>query len=253
MRQLLPTPLESIDVLAMHASDDRPTPAHRPWLMVNMIASVDGASAVDERSGALGGPADKLVFRALRAVSDVILVGAATVRAEGYGPVRLDEEAVAMRRTRGQRDVPRLAIVSGSLDLDVHSAMFAESAEPPVVFTSTGADARRIEALAAVAEVVPLGAELHLADALRWLRDGGAASVLSEGGPRVNAQLIDEDLVDEWCQTISPMLVAGSSSRVAHVADAGTVGTVGPDRSRLRLARVLEQDDLLFARYVRAS
>lgn len=246
--------LEQVDVLALHAADERPTPPDRPWLMVNMIASVDGATAIDQRSGGLGGPADKVVFRALRAVPDAILVGAATVRTEGYGPVRLDATSVAMRVARGQSEVPRLVIVSGSLDLDVDSSMFGESTTPPLIFTGAGADPTRCEALGRVAEVVQLDAELELHAVLRWLRANGTGIVLCEGGPLVNGQLIDAGLVDEWCQTISPILVAGTSTRVAHSPG----GTAAESRSagaleHLHLDRLLEQDGMLFARYVRSS
>src|SRR5215472_15738405 len=58
-------------------------PAGR-WVRANMIASVDGAIAVEGRSGPLSGVADKLVFAVLRSLADVIVVGARTVRAERY-------------------------------------------------------------------------------------------------------------------------------------------------------------------------
>ena len=57
---------------------------------------------MDGRSGGLGGPGDKAVFRALRAVPDVVLVGASTARVEGYGALRTTDE-VADRRTRPPR------------------------------------------------------------------------------------------------------------------------------------------------------
>ena len=107
----------------------REAPEGRPWVIVDMMSSVDGATAVAGRSGGLGGPGDKAVFRALRAVPDVILVGAATARVERYGPVRLDDEVRARRVARGQSSLPRLALVSGRLDLDPDAAMFTDAAE----------------------------------------------------------------------------------------------------------------------------
>ena len=83
-----------------------------------MVASVDGATAIDGVSGGLGGPADKQVFSAIRGVADVILAGAGTVRAERYGPPRTPPSIQAARRARGQAAKPRLAVVSRSLDLD---------------------------------------------------------------------------------------------------------------------------------------
>lgn len=94
MRQLHPVPIDEIDPLAKHEALDRPTPPDRPYVLVNMVASLDGAttagpaagSAGDGRavSGGLGTAADRAVFSALRAVPDVILVAAGTANAERY-------------------------------------------------------------------------------------------------------------------------------------------------------------------------
>ena len=78
MRQLVPTPIDSVDPLGLYLTDDRPPPAGRPWVMCNMIASLDGATALDGVSGGLGGAADKAVFRAIRASCDWVLVASAT-------------------------------------------------------------------------------------------------------------------------------------------------------------------------------
>jgi hypothetical protein len=84
MRRLWPDPGEVDDIAALVAAEPRPAPADRPWVLVNMIASLDGAITIAERSGGLGGPADKAMFAALRGIADVVLVGAGTARAERY-------------------------------------------------------------------------------------------------------------------------------------------------------------------------
>lgn len=241
--------------MELNAADLRPPHPDRPWVIVNMIASVDGATAVEERSGGLGGPADRAVFRALRGLPDVILVGAATVRTEGYGPVRLDEDTRRRRIDRGAAGVPRLAVVSGSLDLDPEAAMFIESDPTPLVLTCEEADPERRRRLDRVAEVHAVGSRrVSLRSALELLAGLGVASVLCEGGPTVNAQLLAEDLVDEWCQTISPMLVGGESSRAAVGPSAATTGRDGAPSMEpldMELDRLLEQDGMLLARYLR--
>lgn len=247
MRQLLPDPIDDADPVALYAADARPAPADRPWVMVNMIASVDGATAVAQRSGGLGGPADRQVFRALRELPDAILVGASTVRTEGYGPVRLEQDAIGRRRARGQQDTARLVIVSGSLELDASSSLFTDSEVAPIIVTSASADDRRRRELSRVAEVMVVGAaRVSMPDTLRMLRTLGVHTVLCEGGPIVNAQLMAGDLIDEWCQTYSPLLVGGTSTRAA----------VGDEDSEplphLRLHRLLEQDGMLMADYVRS-
>jgi hypothetical protein len=86
MRQLLPDLLEDPDIDELFAGDEREPPVDRPWVMSNMISSIDGAAALDGVSGGLGGPGDKAVFSALRSVADVVLAAAGTVRAERYRP-----------------------------------------------------------------------------------------------------------------------------------------------------------------------
>jgi riboflavin-specific deaminase-like protein len=248
VRQILPTRIDGIDPVAAYADDLRPCPAGRPWILVNMIASLDGATALDGKSGGLGGPADKAVFRALRTVPDAILVGAGTARAENYGPVKLDEQSRAMRLGRGQREFPRLVVVSGRLDLDATGPMFTDSIEQPIVFTTEEADPADVAALDAVAEVVRCGTtSVDLRMAMAHLGPMGIRTVLCEGGPTLNGQLVEADLVDEWCQSIAPMLVAGDSARVSLAATGA--GAVPP--AKLQITRVLEQDSFLFVRAVR--
>ena len=251
MRRLLPgSPLDiTADSLpGLVAAELRPAPEDRPWTVVNMVASIDGATTVDGRSGGLGGPADLAMFRALRELPDAILAGAGTVRTEDYGPVRTSDEGRARRRARGQSEVPRLVVVSASLHLDPAARLFSDPAQRPILVTCDATPDDRRRRLAEVADVLVAGdATVDLREAMRALRDIGAEVVLCEGGPSINAQLLDADLVDEWCQTISPVLSTGPSGRgTAAPAD-------GPVRG-LALRRVIVDDDgVVLLRYARAS
>lgn len=247
MRELWPESVEDVDIGARYGADPRPPHPTRPWVTVNMIASVDGATAVDGTSGGLGGPGDKAVFRALRALPDVIVVGASTVRAEGYGTPRPSGEVRAARTARGQRAAPRLAVVSGSADLDPDLGLFTDAEEPPLVFTGTDAPEERLHVLSARAEiVVGTRPEVDVVDVLDDLGRRGATRVLCEGGPSLNAQMVAEGLVDEWCLSLAPHLVAGASARAAQGAAPDVPGA-------LTLHRVLSDDDgYLFLTYRRA-
>ena len=223
VRQLFPIPLDDINPAACYAGDAR---LGSPWVLVNMISTVDGATAVAGRSGALGGPADKRVFAAIRSVADFILVGAGTVRAENYGPPETGA---------------RLVIVSGSLDLDPAARVFSGEQRPLVVTTRDAKEARGDE-LTRVADIATFGQDRL---AIRGIFDLLSGVVVCEGGPSLNGQLIAEDLVDEMCLTFAALLVSGASARVAHGAE------LDEPRS-LRLDRILEEDGLLFLRYVRS-
>ena len=117
VRRLLPEPagdLTADDLLAAYAPPED-WPRH---VRVNFVASADGASSVDGLSGGLSSPADKRVFDLLRDLADVILVGAGTARAEGYGYPPYGADRRARRRALGLAELPTFAVVSGRLDLD---------------------------------------------------------------------------------------------------------------------------------------
>lgn len=243
VRQLLPEPGD-VDPMRAHAVARRPAPPARPWLLLSMVASVDGATAIDGLSGGLGGPGDKAVFGALRAVADVILVGAGTARAETYGPPRTPPARQAERRDRGQSPFPRLALVTRSLDLDPSGPMFTESPEPPLIYTVADAPKQRRAALDPVAEVV-VGepTSVDLSGVMADLHRRGARVVMGEGGPTLSGQLAAAGLIDELDLTFSPHLVGGTSPRSVVGSNAGPAD--------LDLAHLWEHDGALFARYVR--
>ncbi|NEC72020.1 dihydrofolate reductase family protein, partial [Streptomyces rochei] len=56
------------------------------WLRANMVSTLDGAAQHDGRSQPISGAADMRVFGTLRALADVVIAGAETVRQEGYRP-----------------------------------------------------------------------------------------------------------------------------------------------------------------------
>ena len=195
-------------------------------MRLNMIGSVDGATAVDGRSGGLGGPADRRVFAALRSLADVVLVAAGTVRAESYGPAK----------------VP-IAVVSGSLRLDWDTPFFADAVHRPLVVTSAQAPSGARHEAEAVADVLVAGeAEVDLARAVDQLGERGFAHVLAEGGPSFNGALAAAGLLDELCLTFAPLIVSGDARRIV----AGPPLQPPPE---LTLRSLCEEDGYLFLRY----
>ncbi|MGY4857884.1 pyrimidine reductase family protein [Cryobacterium sp. AP23] len=217
----------------------------RPHLRVNFVSSLDGAATHDGLSGGLGDDADRLVFDTLRMLTDVILVGAGTVRAEGYGGIRFTDTAVAWRLANGLPEHPPVAIVSGRLDLDPVHPVFTRAATRPLVVTHAQAPAERRAALAAVADVLVCGdAAVDHALMVRTLTQRGYRQVLCEGGPSLFGSLLAADAVDELCLTLSPLLESGRAPRIA----AGDSATP----RRMRLAHALPAGDTLLLRYLRA-
>jgi riboflavin biosynthesis pyrimidine reductase len=249
VRQLLPPPpgpvaaeLTDEDLFELY----RP-PTDRPWLRINFVTSVDGAVEVDGYSKGLGSPADRKVFGLLRRYPDALLVGAGTLRHEGYRAVRLDEASSAARVRDGQLGYPRLVIVSGRLDLAPTHPALADAPLRPIVLTTEKAPPDRVTALAAVADVLPFGADrVDLVAALAALRERGMAQVLSEGGPHLLGALTAADLVDELCLTVSPQLTGPGAGRI-------TAGEKTATPRGMSLAHALVDDGVLLLRYTRVD
>lgn len=241
-------PLRTADEVALAVEGEDRRPARGWWLAINMVTSIDGATAVDGVSGSLGGDADRAVFLALRGVADVVLVGSGTVRAERYRRARLDEAVRSRRVARGQQPTPRIAVVSNAGDLDLDLPLFADGPEetrPLVLVARSSVEPARRRRLEAVAEVVETdGTRVDLPAAVAALARDVGPVVVCEGGPVLNGLLAGHDLVDEWCLTLAPTLVSGGSTRAAVGADL-------PTPHAMSLDRLWRQGDELLLRYLR--
>ncbi len=214
-----------------------------PWLRVNFVSSVDGASTVGGKSGGLGGDADRRVFDLLRTLCDVVVVASGTVKKEGYGAMIVDPASVEARVAAGLKPQPAFAIVSGSLDLDPEADMFRKAPVRPLVFTVESAPAH--DKLSKVADVIACGADdLDPAAMVSALAQRGLTRIHCEGGPSLFGSLLAADVVDELCLTVSPLLAGGDAGRIAS-------GDLADPR-QLTLAGVLRSDDTLLLRYLRA-
>jgi len=243
VHRILPAPPEQIDTDDAYRAERVPVDG-RPWVMVNMIESVDGAVEIDGVSAALGSAGDKDVFVTMRMIPDVILVGSGTAIAEDYSPTSTSVSTRSRRLMNGAWATARIAVVSNSLSFDLGSKLFASNDVRPLVITSESSDHERRIEVEAHADVIVAGTgRVDLGVGLEKLAAIGARVVLCEGGPSLNGQLFAQDLVDELCVTIAPLLVGGSSRRIA----AGP--SVDPSAS-LSLVHVLTEDHYLFLRYL---
>ncbi|MEX2328828.1 MAG: dihydrofolate reductase family protein [Nitriliruptoraceae bacterium] len=216
--------------------------AARAHVSLGMVSSVDGAATVDGHTADLGAAADHVAFRALRDAADAILVGAGTVRLEGYGPGTVDGARRQRRRARGLDDQPRLVIVSSSLELDPEHRVFAGPV-PPIVVTHEQAYADAPTRLTAVAELLAIGGErVDLEEMTRVLARQGLSRVLCEGGPTLNGGLLEAGVVDELFITVAPCLVGGDAPRIVTGPGPGTPVS-------LELLSVHEHDGELLLRH----
>ena len=258
-------PATADEIVAGFGLDELPAPSPegRPHVILNMVSTVDGHATLDGRSGPLSGPADRALFHALRLAVDAVMAGAGTVRVERYGRIVPDASRRQTRLARGLREEPLACIVSGSLALEGDIPLLAEPDAHVVILTQSSAS---LPAGAAAAEVDYIRAahdgQLDLAAALAELRARfGVRTLLCEGGPHLNAQLLGAGLVDELFLSLSPLLAGGDSDgNPAHPNPAHPNPThaealrilAGPSFSppvALDLRGVLEHDSGLFLRY----
>jgi len=200
-------------------------PRAEPWLRVNFVSTVDGAAhGPDGLSKSINNPADKRVFDLLRRHADCLVVGAGTLRDEGYR-------------------VPRLPLVVVSRTAQVPPTL--REAPPGRVLMATGAAAAGLgEARERLGQdgVLVLGErEPDLAALKSALAERGWVDQLSEGGPRLFAGMLAAGIVDELCHTVVPRLIGGSHARI----------TAGQDVDvSLRPAVLLEEDGTLLGRWL---
>ncbi|NUL48411.1 pyrimidine reductase family protein [Cellulosimicrobium funkei] len=218
--------------------------SHRPWVRFNFVSSADGAATLDGHSRGLGTAADRRLFALLRRPADVILVGAGTLRVEGYAGELVSAEDRAWREDRGLPGHPGIAVVSGSLGLDPDGEFLRTAPVRPLVLTTAGADAGRRRAIEEVADVVDCGERrAEPARISAELAGRGHRLVHSEGGPALFGTFAAAGLADELCLSLSPLAAGPSGIRI--------MGGPGlPEAAALDLVGLLEEDGALFLRYV---
>jgi riboflavin biosynthesis pyrimidine reductase len=244
--QILQAGATLADPLAPYARVDRIRAGGGCWVMANMVGGLDGSAAIGGRVAALSTEPDAALFRLIRALADVVLVGAETVRRERYRTIRLPERQAAARLAAGRPAAPRLAVVTRSLDLDWSGDAFAgaPAGRRTLVITCKAADARRLERAREVADVVIAGEDrVDPEQALLRLSELGHRVVLCEGGPTLLGELVAAGRLDELCLTIAPLM--GGDPLPVSVSPPGT-----PLR-HFALRHVLRDGDTLFLRYER--
>ena len=230
----------------LHDLYAHPAPARGRTCAVraNMIATLDGAAqGPDGRSDSINGATDWRAFRLMRALADVVLVGAGTARTDQYTPLGVPADLREARATRGQAPALELAVVSVS---GVLPPGLTGTERPPYVVTVEACprlDDLRAD-LGADHVLVTGDTEVDLTAALAALAERGLTRVLAEGGPRLLTDLLRAGLLDELCLTTSPLLVAGPGVRPVH----------GPDwlepMAAARPAHLLHHEGTLLGRWL---
>jgi riboflavin-specific deaminase-like protein len=229
-------PAEAITGLGLGAL----APPDRPYVVCNMVSSVDGRVAVQGRSGSLGTELDRQVFHLLRTQADAVLVGTGTLRAERYGRLVRDPVARERRVAEGLAPDPIAFVISRSGDVPWDIPLFQDPETVAVIATASPEPPPEVPATVHVMRFDP--DELTPASALARLRaEHDVRSVLSEGGPLLNGAMLAEDVFDELFLSLSPVLAGGDPMTMVTGELSELVW--------LELVWVLEGDGMLFLRY----
>lgn len=194
-----------------------PTSPLEPWVRLNFVSTIDGSvTGGDGLSGSISSESDRLVFRALRCLTDVVLVAAGTVRDEGYVGPLVDEEQREWRRSAGLAADPEFAVVTKSLDLNFETLQ--ASPVTPILFTPTPPSCPRAQELSEVARIVHFDepGETLVAGIRSWFAAQNIRQVLCEGGPSLAGAFISAGGLDEICLTITPLASVGTGPRVTR-------------------------------------
>lgn len=232
------------DPMETYLAVDRGQPRHEAWVIGHMVAGLDGTTAIDGKVGALSTDVDQDLFRRMRQIADVVVVGAETVRKEGYGLVRLSEQAKRARVAAGKPPTPPVAVVSGSLELNWRLKLFREAPDhaQTMVITSESADPAAVAEAKHHAVVITAGKQrVEPAVLLAKMAELGHRVVLCEGGPTLLGEFVAADRLDELLLSISPMM-GGDNLPVA-------ITPQGADVTAFSLQHVLGEADTLFLRY----
>lgn len=215
-------------------------PPDRPYLVLNMVTTADGRATIAGRSGPIGNPADQDLFHALRTRVDAVMVGAGTLRAENYGRLVRKPERREARERVGLDPDPVAVVISGRLNLPPDLPLLQAPEQKVLIATFSDGEVE------GEAQIEYLRHDSHHVDMKRLgseLRERGIRAVLCEGGPVLNAELLQAGMVDELFHCLAPKL--------AGEPDAPTLITgVLHETAEMELRWVMENGSHLFMRYL---
>ena len=241
-------PLPSREISAHRLYEDLELPpagrhdARRPYVLINMVSSLDGGTTSGGKAARIGSETDRQVMRTLRSHVDAVMIGANTLRAERLS-LGLDEPA---------RSQPIAIIVTNTGDLPLESHLIRHERQKVLVLVGESCPEEAIESLGRCGGDVLLRAPttqagaIDLGVALGVLKDEHAVGLLLiEGGPTLNHALISRNLADELFLTLAPKLLGGSHNEALGILKGQPNSLVGPWLATLLSVHVAG-DELIF-------
>jgi riboflavin-specific deaminase-like protein len=216
----------------------------RPYVIANMVATVDGRATLAGRTKSISSEADRTLFHVLREQVDAVMAGTATIAIERYGPIVRDPERRERRLERGLAPVPLAVTATRSLELPVQAPLFQDAESRIVVLTSSEREVPPASAQIMVERLSGSEPDLDLVRSMDVLRrTHGVRTLLLEGGPTLLGAMLDAGVVDELFLSVAPLIV-GRGAEVAIVE-----GAALPQPLELDVLSLLEDRGSFFFRY----
>ncbi len=232
-------------LISTYRADKRTHSDGSPWVLLNMISSSNGLSTRDGLSGSLGGPEDRELFRFLRSIADVIIVGHGTVRDEMYKPPKLTNGSIELRKAKGQSALPTIAVISNQLELDENIPLFSSDEYRPAIITSSVSPEDLRSYFSLKYDLFVCGEDkVNLKETVKVLSNRFGKVVLVEGGPSLNKQFVACDLFDELCVTTSPFRSDDLHAAVVTTGNSYPLGMMTESRR-------IEINGFTFTRFLR--
>ena len=211
-----------------------------PYTITNMVSSLDGQASAGGKVAGIGSEVDRTTMRNIRAQVGAVIIGAGTLRAERLS-LGLDD--------RAQCRQPLAVILTGGGDVPLRDNLVSHEGQAVLVITTRRRASTLRRSLKDRAEVLGIPEDPDgypdPKHALRYLRQRrGIVSVLVEGGPKLNQNLISHGLIHELFLTVAPELLGGSSYSPRTILEGHL-----PKSVALRLISVHLASDELFLRY----
>jgi 2,5-diamino-6-(ribosylamino)-4(3H)-pyrimidinone 5'-phosphate reductase len=241
--RLYPLPAREITAGAIYENLELPPPERddvsRPYVIINMVSSIDGRTAIGGKASRIGSETDRRVMRALRSKADAVMIGAGTLRAEKLS-LGLDDPGPQ----------PLAVIATRTGDVSLRRNLIVGEGQQVLVITTHHAPKDLDDQLAGRARVLRVPAALSgavdLGEALRTLKAEHAVELLLvEGGPTLNHALISSNLADELFLTLAPKLLGGAPNKSLTILNGPALATKDVNLISAHLA----DGDELFLRY----
>jgi 5-amino-6-(5-phosphoribosylamino)uracil reductase len=218
----------------------------RPYTLLSCALSIDGYldAGTDERLQ-LSNADDFARVDAVRADSDAVLVGAATVR---HDNPRLLVRSARLRARRVSRDLPPTpakVTVTRRANLDPAAAFFTTGEADKLVYCASASIGRARRRFGELATVVDGGRRVDVCWLSEDLHRRGVRRLMVEGGASVHTQFLTADLVDELQLVVAPFFVG--NPRASRFVGKGRF-PFHPGR-RATLAEVRPIGDVVLLRY----